>query len=57
MPAILATQEMEIRMIEVWGQPGPQTSRPYLKDPISKVLNTKKGWQSGSTDREPAYQV
>jgi hypothetical protein len=41
-PVILATQEAEIRRIEVQSQP-----RPYLK----KNLSPKKGWWSGSRCR------
>jgi hypothetical protein len=28
-----------------------------LRDPILKILNTKKGWWSGSNGRVPALQV
>jgi hypothetical protein len=28
-----------------------------LRDPISKIPNTKKGWWSGSSRRAPAEQV
>jgi hypothetical protein len=28
-----------------------------LRDTISKISNTKKGWQSGSSDRDPAQQA
>jgi hypothetical protein len=38
-----------------------QDSKPAwansLKDPISEIPNTKKGWQSGSSGRVPAWQV
>jgi hypothetical protein len=39
-PIILATQEAEIRRIEVQSQPRQIVSR----DPISKKLFTKMGW-------------
>jgi hypothetical protein len=33
------------------------TWKKSLRDPISKKLNTKPGWQSGSSSRTPAYQA
>jgi hypothetical protein len=50
-PAILATQEAEIRGIMFQSQPKANGSQ----DPILKILNTKKqGWQSGSSGRASA---
>jgi hypothetical protein len=46
-PVILATWEVEIRRIVVQSQPRANSSR----DPISKKLNIKKGWWSGSRCR------
>jgi hypothetical protein len=45
MPVILATQEAEIRKIEVQSQHWASS----LQDPTWKILNRKKGWQNGST--------
>jgi hypothetical protein len=47
MPAILATQEAEIRKIVVQGQPG-QIVHETLSQ---KIPFTKKGWWSGSRYR------
>jgi predicted component of type VI protein secretion system len=49
MLVILATQEAEIRKIVVQSQPQANS----IRDPISKILNTKKDWQSGSSARVP----
>jgi hypothetical protein len=46
-PVILATQDAEIRKTAVPSQPGQNSFR----DPILKILNTKKGWWSGSRYR------
>jgi hypothetical protein len=43
-PIILATQEAEIRRIEVQSQP----RQIVPKDPISKNLSQKQGWWSSS---------
>jgi hypothetical protein len=48
-PVILATQEAEIRRIEVQSQPG----QIVLETQQQKVPNNKKGWQSGSSGRAP----
>jgi hypothetical protein len=47
---ILAKQEAEIWRIVVQSQPQANSSR----DCISKIPNTKKGWKSGLSGREPA---
>jgi hypothetical protein len=47
MPIILATQEAEMRRIEVQSQPW----QIVLWDPISKKPVTKKGWWSSSRCR------
>jgi hypothetical protein len=48
MPAILATQEAEIRRIEVQSQSG----QIVLREPIwKKKPSTKKGWWGGSRCR------
>jgi hypothetical protein len=44
MPVIITTQEAEIRRIKVQSQP----EQIILQDSISKIPNTKMGWQSGS---------
>jgi ABC-type arginine/histidine transport system permease subunit len=46
----LATQEAEIRRIKVRSQPWANSSG----DPILKIPNTKKGWQSSPSGRVPA---
>jgi hypothetical protein len=48
---ILATEEEEIRRIAVQSQPGQIVS----KTSISKILNIKKDWKSGSSGRAPAW--
>jgi hypothetical protein len=53
MPVILATQEAQIRWIKIPSQPWANSS----KDPISKILSTKKDWWSGSSGRAPDQQV
>jgi hypothetical protein len=50
-PIILATQEAEIRKTKVQSQSEASNSQ----DPLSKKLNTKQGWQNGSSDRVSAY--
>jgi hypothetical protein len=49
---ILATQMAEIRGIAFWSQPGQM----LLETLSRKYLNTKKGWQSGSSGRMPTWQ-
>jgi hypothetical protein len=46
---ILATQQAEIRRIEVRSQ--PPAKKLILGNPISKIPNMKKGWWSGSRCR------
>jgi hypothetical protein len=46
MPEILATQEAEIRFKAAWENSS--------QDPISKIPNAKKSWQSGSSGIAPA---
>jgi predicted component of type VI protein secretion system len=53
MTVILATKEAEIRRTVVLN-PKP---RQIVRDPISKILNTKQGWQSGSIARVTAQQA
>jgi hypothetical protein len=52
-PVILATQEAEIRRITIQSQARANSS----KDPISKILNTSKGWQNGSSGRASALAI
>jgi hypothetical protein len=47
---ILVTQEAEIRRIG--GSQPAQANGSW--DPISKILNTKKGWKNGSSGTVPA---
>jgi hypothetical protein len=47
---ILATQEADIRKISVQWWLWANSAR----DTILKILNTEKGWQSGSSGRSPA---
>jgi hypothetical protein len=49
MSAILATQEAAIRRIVVQTLLQPNSSQ----DLISKISNTKQGWERGSSDRAP----
>jgi hypothetical protein len=54
MPVVLATQEEEIRKIEVQSQPG----QIVTWDPISKKPFTKKGWgvaQGVGSEFKPQY--
>jgi hypothetical protein len=48
-PIILATQEAEIRRIEVRNQ-----LSKIVPDVLSKIPNTKKDWQNGLSARAPA---
>jgi hypothetical protein len=48
-PIILATQDTESRRISVQSQP-----RQIVRDPISKIPNTKQSWRSWWSGRVPA---
>jgi hypothetical protein len=36
---------------------GKQKQKTKASDPIWKIVNKAKGWEHGSNDRAPAYQL